>query len=1282
MKHIYLVALISLFCYSTTALQAQSCPLACNNNIEIALGPNCSHTVMPDDILENPGLGCPYVVTVYDPQGNPIGNTINGDYIGHTLEVRVQVNGNMCWGTIDVEDRWAPTINCQPTITALCGDPNAGGIPSNLVSDNCDPDPDIIILQDNYQDLPCSHQYTAIRTVTYQAVDQAGNHSAPCTQTIQYERANLSDVDFPLNRDGHQLPAFQCNDPSWDKNNNGYPDPSEAGVPTVAGNPIYPNGAFCDLGATFDDNQIPLCGGGYTVIRKWTVYDWCSSTSTTHTQIIKVMDNSTPTISCPNDITVHGGYDCDASVQLPSPYLGGNCTGSFNYNVTVSSGYVEFINGYYVVYGLPTGTHTATYTASNPCGGTPVSCTIKITVTGGGNGPIPVCDQNTVVALGSDGTGRVYASTFNDGSYANCGDIAYIKVRRMTEGWCPPGVDDDTEFRDYVEFCCEDVTSSPIQVVLRVYDNQGNFNECMVWVYVQSKLSPKLYCPPDITIDCDYPLDIWDLSEFGTVVDDKSQRKPIYVNGVKVGYDGYVTGGGCNGGYTVKEDILDHRKCEGGFIKRVFTIYNNGYHVSCYQKIFVKSGKSFSCSNIKWPKDVTLNACSPVMTGPDHTGRPEVYGLGCGSLIATNYKDEVFPVVDGFCYKILRTWKVLDWCTYDPNNKYKGSGICEYTQVIKILDTDKPEFVDGCKDIEVCATDVKDCKGLVNISPWIEDCTPDKYLEYTYRIDIFNDNAGSYPRWDISKNSKNLHEYLPFGTHKVFWKVRDRCGNEGTCIYLLTVKDCKEPTPYCLHGLVTVVMPVNGMIEVPARQFDTGSFDNCTKNKDLIFSYSSDVNEKTRIFTCAEEGRNEVEIWVTDQAGNQDYCLTYIDIQDNRGTCPDTTSIIAGNITTPKGNGIPQAAVYFDHAQLLDGTHSMTDMAGDYSLERLELMQGDSFMVEPISDWEPRLGVTAFDLYLLQLHILQLAPFTYAHQFIAADINNDERINFNDFLALKQIVLRNTDEFPNNNSWRFIDKGHVFNSMDEVFPFPEMKYANVPSDYAKRVDFTGIKVGDIDFTGVPQGSNLREANFITIELQDKIMDPLKGSVQFKLPEEFAYSALEIEVLDENWTLNDLRTDAFEQIYVSDLNAVGLNKSGLKMEGTNFELELELKGKGLKLSEVMNSEKLTVRLYDENGKTYKLAFRFNGDSDREMSFNVYPNPFSSMVQLDLTVDESSEYTLKVHDMLGKEVFEAVQDLDKGANSLRLDLANLPVSGLYTISVMKGEQRLWTKRLVRE
>ena len=55
-------------------------------------------------------------------------------------------------------------------------------------------------------------------------------------------------------------------------------------------------------------------------------------------------------------------------------------------------------------------------------------------------------------------------------------------------------------------------------------------------------------------------------------------------------------------------------------------------------------------------------------------------------LIGVTHEDVVFPIVDGACFKILRTWKVIEWCLYEQyGGIVEGINYWEHTQVIKVV---------------------------------------------------------------------------------------------------------------------------------------------------------------------------------------------------------------------------------------------------------------------------------------------------------------------------------------------------------------------------------------------------------------------------------------------------------------------------------------------------------------------------------------------------------------------------------------------------------------------
>src|SRR5690606_20257707 len=215
--------------------------------------------------------------------------------------------------------------------------------------------------------------------------------------------------------------------------------------------------------------------------------------------------------------------------------------------------------------------------------------------------------------------------------------------------------------------------------------------------------------------------------------------------------------------------------------------------------------------------------------------------------------------------------------------------------VIKLKNDIAPHFVYSCQDIEVPAYE-PNCKGRYFEQPHVEDdCTPTEHLKWDYKIDLWAD--GSYDLTGAGHGQPTVDRIIPIGWHKILWNVSDECGNYTSCSYKVHVKDKKAPTPVCYYGLSTVVLPIGGMVTIWSKDFNASSYDNCTPEHKLKYSFSENPWEASRTFTCDDLGTVAIQIWVHDEHGNKDYCTTFIRIDDNEGAC-EGMHPITGTVTT------------------------------------------------------------------------------------------------------------------------------------------------------------------------------------------------------------------------------------------------------------------------------------------------------------------------------------------------------------------------------------------------
>lgn len=551
---------------------------------------------------------------------------------------------------------------------------------------------------DQSQNQNCLTGLKSIVTRRWMAKDASGN-TATCNQTLHLLLPALTDVTFPPDYDGVDEQYFKCTigqypTPAWIESQGLQGNPTVFGF-TNGGNIIWEH----------HDTPVWICDGSYSISREWTAIDGCTGQSTVHMQIIQVVDNEGPVfLNTPANVTVTTDpYDCCSSMDLPEVFVMDSCsrvnniqaevsvidpeTGFIVDVIPVSGGLFNFpgnlpnhsdtLGSFDLTPCIPVGEHIVTYIAQDDCGNTN-SVSFMITVADY-SPPSASCDETTIVAIGKDdpndcyeanfancdfaGVTWVKATTFDDGSYDECNNIKF-SVRRSTPysdcindlNACEKLV--ATAESDSIKFyCCE--VGTELMVILRVYqvDPNGNislypdgtpiYNECEVKVQVQDKLKPICESPGNVTVNCEnFDPSLWTYGK-PNVYDNCCLDTAYHYQGQK--------------GLTHSVTYLNFDTvCSKGTILRTFKVYDcHGASSQCTQRIIVNYEQDFF---IKFPNDAIVTVCD----GTGMFGAPEFFGEDC-ELLGVSFTDQVYTVVPDACYKIERTWKIINWCTYQPD---------------------------------------------------------------------------------------------------------------------------------------------------------------------------------------------------------------------------------------------------------------------------------------------------------------------------------------------------------------------------------------------------------------------------------------------------------------------------------------------------------------------------------------------------------------------------------------------------------------------------------------
>ncbi|MDQ3016116.1 MAG: PKD domain-containing protein, partial [Bacteroidota bacterium] len=976
---------------SSTLSAQQGCVMSCPPNsppLQISVSADCADQ-LTYQILGVTLSGCSGEVVIdIMENGNSLGDSITYEMVGNTYMVVVSIpsENQSCMLVIMVVDKQAPILNCPDDVTLPCttdlslynallpGDISDCGTTTVSIID-------ILLAYGICEDNIIS-QYGRM----YIVVDQY-NNADTCEQLISLEKASLDDVDFPPDLIGvNALACFPLPDTSA----------ANTGIPSVGGNPIT-NGIFCNLIATKTDFIVPLCSGSYKILRTWRVYDSCEgNVFIDSTQIIEVADITGPVVVAPADMTFStSGSDCFADVIIPPALITEDCSATWTVRIQGPFGTIEGNGG--LIQNLPVGIYTITFIATNACnltGQDQMIVTIQDLIP-----PIPVCHQHLVVPLNHVGTALIPAAAFNAASTDNCGNT-YFKVRRMNApaGYsCSNPGNPNNMFDDHVMFCCEDIANNNIMVVLRVYDLppvagpvgatylQGHYNDCMIEVEIQDKLAPSISCPDDLTISCIFPFTEENLGVLGTVATSPADQHQICINDPGLPgnpgpqclwLDGLATDN-CHVEIT-SSAVIDINMCGVGIIVRTFTATDDGgLQSTCQQTITVVNYDLFDEGDITWPLDYTTNnICEISLLDPEDLEPPynvPILNDGTCDLTAATHEDEVFDLTnnDQACFKILRTWTVIDWCQLNS----KAGGQWTHTQIIKVMNNIAP-VIEPIEDVTECSFD-EECEGLTLSfeATASDDCSLGASLRWRYFIDLDTNQTFDFTSTVLPGATITFTRELPIGTHRILYSVWDQCGNTSSTEQLVTIESCTPPSAVCIHGLSTNLMAMDldgdgsadwGMVTLQAEMFDASSSQSC--GNEFTLAFSSDPLDVSRVFDCSDLGVNEIELWAIDENGLTDFCVTEVEIQDNNGICPEElggSGTISGNITVPNSGKLSGAMIYLDGSNL-PGIASGSN--GYFVFPTMPF--GGIYKVRPTYDGNARNGVSAIDLVKIQKHLL------------------------------------------------------------------------------------------------------------------------------------------------------------------------------------------------------------------------------------------------------------------------------------------------------------------------
>ncbi len=1410
--------------------------MACNDHINVSVNNDCVLDFSWSTLLENDYVPDVFNAIFEDSAGNVIEEEDLGDYAGSDLTYIIMdmCNGNKCWGTIHIDDKSIPEVQCDCPVGGedLDGDGIVDGysedctltcwelpllkerywdrlrddlvpeMADDFIDDNtssiCDDiTEDDVSYYDVYVDLgPCNG--SLLRRTWTLAYDKGNGveGTVSCTREYYFKTVGLETLDtaridpatgaiviapdslilpFPLVVTGcgadispAGIAAYFDDPGSVDQDtddDNIDPDEldidcvieSNEGVPFayphyyVEGrNPSGPhaqaiNTEICNIIVGYTDNEIdacaPGCDGNRKVLRNWTVLDWCSGQFIEYGQIIKSIDTGNPSLVV-HDLTVSvDSWKCAADVLLPHPeHIYDDCDDNMTYWIGSVEGALTVsgdASSGYVLHDSPEGeTITVEYVTEDCCGnrGNAYADITVVDLTP----PVPVTKEFIVLSLTNignpvdefQGIAKLFAVDVDNGSYDGCTGID-MAVRRVGDV-CDLA---DLDWGDAVKFCCEDLDGQAfveIDVEFRVRDAYGNTNYAWTTVRLEDKSATTQTCPPDLVLTCDMDYNDFTMTGLPRVfsacgeidimcdpeelIEDTEPRR-------KGPNDGFFNDPRYDG---VEVPAYDP-SCGYGAVRRQFKSCS-----SCTQWFVIEPIDAFDPSSISWPADQVVD-CDQF-----DPGEPYWNPATCNLVGVSMESDTSFNFEDGACWKVLNHWSIINWCTYDPTNPNSG-GRYNYTQIIKLIDTQDPVLT--VADSLCFGVDVTCSSAGVQMSGSGNDEGPcgSDWLKWEVTIDLNSDWTSDYyfgtnlPR--LVNGSPNPYYIAPTGNdelatitlpdgiasskqwHRAVWRLYDGCGNNVSSVRYFQVTDKKAPTPYCLN-LSTAVMSGNGQVELWAIDFNVGSFDNCTANDNLWFTFSdvappgrddteydssSDLvwyngtfwyydpetgeyqdqddyfdgdahrwepglRSAGKIFTIDDadaSGFAQIPIYVWDECGNADFCLVNLRLIDNMGVGEGR---IAGQVITEEGAGVEGVMT-----QLMSNApeypyYNATNTEGEYAFNGIE--ESNDYEVSGTKTDDYLNGVSTLDLLLIQRHILGQELLSSPYKMIAADINSDDDITAIDMIELRKLILGVYSELPSNASWKLVDSDQVLTVDNPWIYKSDLQINDLDGDMTTE-DFIGVKIGDVNGSvkaNLKAGEDQLSGQVMEMKYEDRYVElgqdieiEMRSGVEGLYGYQFTMDMSGFELVEI------IGEDIENGNVARFLDKVTMSYHTLEARGADehlFTLVMRAKESG-QISDMIgvNSSVTAAEAYvGESLEIVQVDMRGKEEGGRFALYQNKPNPFSEYTMIGYELPQRGEVRISFYDVTGKVLTVIEKDSEQGYNEIRVNRTDLGISGM--------------------
>lgn len=636
---------------------------------------------------------------------------------------------------------------------------------------------------------------------------------------------------------------------------------------------------------------------------------------------------------------------------------------------------------------------------------------------------------------------------------------------------------------------------------------------------------------------------------------------------------------------------------------QVITILSSPYPIS----VTFPEDKSYTC------KEVIINEKPSWVAGP------------C-DVMGVQVSDTKFEINSQSCYKIARSYTVINWCDYSGTPG--SAGVWNHIQKISVQDKNPPKILDCTHKVYDLGGDCLGDVLLTNMATDDPECKSQQ-LYWTAEIDLWANGTIDY-KFGFAESGKYkldpvadsaiikipLPDRLKAGKHKVKWTVKDQCGNFTACNTTFETKDKKPPTPYILDFITSAFQASAMPLMVPARLFDHGSYDNCSLQKYVRFSYSPDINDTIRVIDCNNAGFQFFTIHIWDESANFETVDVFMLVFDN-GSCLGNRSL-SGFVEESNHTPMKDVMVTLSRPQMSPAA-TYSDYQGKFRWEKISVY--DDYLFSATCSVKDDQRVDIADLKMLQDHIFGIKKLKN-YEWLAADLDGDQYAGVKDLIGIRDLIINS--ESMTSPRWKFVSKIDTSKSEKELFS--SVKSTLHIKELKGKLQFQAVYAGDIS-----DANQVRSTSRSKVDMHSKLID---DEIHFFLDQNAAIEGVQMGIKLPAALENFEVYSPYPEINIEDFHYIPANNEVVLLAITKMNIDKEKAIISIKAKDPKTLEKIYFtpisKLLVGGYETRPVNIR--KQDQRVQTISIAPNPGQQI----FTINDGEAKIFEIYDMTGKTI----------------------------------------------